>query len=435
MTEFALVLPILALLLFGVIQFGIVFNNYITLTDAVRAGARKAAVGRHLPIPERGHRQAVRNAATDLKQSDLNVNVTVKPELDAGLRGNRHGQLPLPRSACSGSSSVRSNAQHDEGACGMSSHRNQRGQAMVLTLVFFAVLLGMAAAVIDVGAWYQRPPPGSGHRRRRRRSPARPRFPRARRGLRARALDYAGRNGGGVERLRRDLLEHERPPNDTIQVTAQKPVPGLVRESLRPRLGYRAPDREGTVRRPQRGQVGGADRRRRPCTRQLQCEPLPCFNQPTTLELDKVGPGAFHIINIDGTQGGIEPEHPRRLDQRPASTPICRSTGTSRTPARSSTHRTSRKPSTPGSATSSSSPSTAVSRGQGSGFEYEVIGWVGWHLTGYQIGGKRKAPRLVHPSHLGRNPEQNRHRRRLRRARCFARRIDQSTNREKELVQ
>jgi Flp pilus assembly protein TadG len=42
LTEFALALPILALLLFAVIQFGIVFNNYVTLTDATRAGARKA---------------------------------------------------------------------------------------------------------------------------------------------------------------------------------------------------------------------------------------------------------------------------------------------------------------------------------------------------------------------------------------------------------
>jgi len=47
-TEFALVLPILALLLFAVIQFGITFNNYVTLTDATRAGARKAAIGRQL---------------------------------------------------------------------------------------------------------------------------------------------------------------------------------------------------------------------------------------------------------------------------------------------------------------------------------------------------------------------------------------------------
>ena len=42
MTEFALVLPILAFLLFAVIQFGIAFNNYITLTDATRAGARQS---------------------------------------------------------------------------------------------------------------------------------------------------------------------------------------------------------------------------------------------------------------------------------------------------------------------------------------------------------------------------------------------------------
>jgi Flp pilus assembly protein TadG len=76
MTEFALVLPILALLLFGVIQFGIVFNNYIQLTDAVRAGARKGAVGRHLDNPEGAVIQTVRNASTSLKQSDLNVSVT-----------------------------------------------------------------------------------------------------------------------------------------------------------------------------------------------------------------------------------------------------------------------------------------------------------------------------------------------------------------------
>ncbi len=50
-TEFALALPILALLLFAVIQFGIVFNNYVTLTDATRAGARKGAVARRLPNP------------------------------------------------------------------------------------------------------------------------------------------------------------------------------------------------------------------------------------------------------------------------------------------------------------------------------------------------------------------------------------------------
>ena len=61
LTEFALALPILALLLFAVIQFGIAFNHYVTLTDATRAGARKAAVGRNLSNPVNACQSANRN--------------------------------------------------------------------------------------------------------------------------------------------------------------------------------------------------------------------------------------------------------------------------------------------------------------------------------------------------------------------------------------
>ncbi len=75
MAEFALVLPLLALLLFGVIQFGIAFNHYITLTDAVRAGARKGAVGRHLSDPEGSVIAQVRASATDLKPAELAIDV------------------------------------------------------------------------------------------------------------------------------------------------------------------------------------------------------------------------------------------------------------------------------------------------------------------------------------------------------------------------
>ena len=76
LTEFALALPILALLLFAVIQFGIVFNNYVTLTDATRAGARKAAVDRQVSNPAAAAVAAVRSSAADLKQSNLGVTVT-----------------------------------------------------------------------------------------------------------------------------------------------------------------------------------------------------------------------------------------------------------------------------------------------------------------------------------------------------------------------
>lgn len=74
--EFALVLPLLALILFAVIQFGLVFNNYLTLTDAVRAGAREAAVSRLTPSPAGDAEQAVREAAVNLDQSRLAVSVT-----------------------------------------------------------------------------------------------------------------------------------------------------------------------------------------------------------------------------------------------------------------------------------------------------------------------------------------------------------------------
>jgi Flp pilus assembly protein TadG len=52
MTEFTLVVPVLLLVLFGIIQFGIIFNNYVTLTDAARAASRKGAVSRNDPDPK-----------------------------------------------------------------------------------------------------------------------------------------------------------------------------------------------------------------------------------------------------------------------------------------------------------------------------------------------------------------------------------------------
>ena len=73
LTEFALALPVLALLLFAVIQFGIAFNNYVTLTDATRAGARKAAVSGKDPNPSATCTTAVRGSAKDLDQSTLDA--------------------------------------------------------------------------------------------------------------------------------------------------------------------------------------------------------------------------------------------------------------------------------------------------------------------------------------------------------------------------
>lgn len=76
MTELALVLPVFIVLLLAIVQFGIAFNNYLTLTDATRAGARKAAVSRFIGDKGASATQAVRASASGLNQTALQPTVT-----------------------------------------------------------------------------------------------------------------------------------------------------------------------------------------------------------------------------------------------------------------------------------------------------------------------------------------------------------------------
>ena len=74
--EMALILPLLAALILGIAQFGIAYNNYITLTDATRAGARKAAVSRFVGDNGAAAVSTVKSDAANLDQTRLNVSVT-----------------------------------------------------------------------------------------------------------------------------------------------------------------------------------------------------------------------------------------------------------------------------------------------------------------------------------------------------------------------
>ena len=76
MVEFALVIPILCVVLFGVLQFGALYNDYVTLTDATRVGARKAAVSRLETDPAGAAEAAARASADGLDQGDLSVDVS-----------------------------------------------------------------------------------------------------------------------------------------------------------------------------------------------------------------------------------------------------------------------------------------------------------------------------------------------------------------------
>jgi Flp pilus assembly protein TadG len=65
-TEFALVVPVLALLLFAIIQFGIIFNHYIVLANGVSAGARELSVSRGSATAYTSAVSALNNAAPTL---------------------------------------------------------------------------------------------------------------------------------------------------------------------------------------------------------------------------------------------------------------------------------------------------------------------------------------------------------------------------------
>lgn len=72
MVELALVLPLFLLLVFGMLEFGNVLNEYLVVTAAAREGARAAAV----QAEEATVIAAVRTAAAAVDRGSLQVTVT-----------------------------------------------------------------------------------------------------------------------------------------------------------------------------------------------------------------------------------------------------------------------------------------------------------------------------------------------------------------------
>lgn len=70
--EFALILPILLLIVFGIIEFGLIFNAYVTVISSSREGARYGIIG---DKDEAQIIQKVKDTAGILDLSKLNVNV------------------------------------------------------------------------------------------------------------------------------------------------------------------------------------------------------------------------------------------------------------------------------------------------------------------------------------------------------------------------
>ena len=70
--ELALILPVLVLLLLGVLQVGIVLEDYLQLQQAVEQGARAASLGKGDALIQ----QTVDQAAPSLSAQALTVTVT-----------------------------------------------------------------------------------------------------------------------------------------------------------------------------------------------------------------------------------------------------------------------------------------------------------------------------------------------------------------------
>jgi Flp pilus assembly protein TadG len=84
LVEFTLLIPVLLFVLLAIAQFGDLYNHYVTITDATRAGARMAVVSRAVADPSGTAIQAVRDSAHQLDQTKLTVTVTPAPPWTSG---------------------------------------------------------------------------------------------------------------------------------------------------------------------------------------------------------------------------------------------------------------------------------------------------------------------------------------------------------------
>lgn len=78
LVETALVLPIIILLLTGIVDFGLLFNNYLVVSNASREGARSAITG----STNEQIRAVVNTVAASLDPDKLDV--TISPDLLVG---------------------------------------------------------------------------------------------------------------------------------------------------------------------------------------------------------------------------------------------------------------------------------------------------------------------------------------------------------------
>jgi hypothetical protein len=264
--------------------------------------------------------------------------------------------------------------------------RDERGQAIVLMTLSLVVIMGMAALVLDVGNWF--------HTKRRLQGTADAAalagaqlLPNDSSGAQSQALAYADKNGGDVAGANITVTSTVL-PNDTISVRARRTDPGIFSGIL----GIVSADIDARA----KARVGPPTKARYVAPMVVDCEhPLihncdgdstPDFGVNTTMDYDPMGaPGAYGMLNLGGDQNPGSSEEAEWIlhgfDQYLG-------LGNYR--------------SDPGAKFSSSNiqdalhdrmgtvllfPVFKVLDGTGQNAVYEIIGWIGFHLTAYEVHG------------------------------------------------
>ena len=195
--------------------------------------------------------------------------------------------------------------------------RSTRGQSTVITVVFLAVLLGMAALVLDIGSWYRakRAAQSTADAAALAGAQALPKASSS--NAASLAQQYASKNGGmGTGTVTFSTKYY---PNDTITVNVKRTAPGFFAKLF----GFRSVNVGGTA--TARSEPVNQARGVAPITvnwrhsllhcsgggKNVTCNPDfgPAF--PTTLDLEDLHApgngdraGAFGLINLDQNSGG-----------------------------------------------------------------------------------------------------------------------------------
>ena len=177
--------------------------------------------------------------------------------------------------------------------------RDESGQVLVLAAVGMIGICGIAGFAIDVGAFYQ------AHRKQQAIADASAlaaagNLPGNTSQATSDANTYATKNGGSTSSITYSTMYMT---NDTVTVAATKTVPTTFLGVLG--INSATVKATATVRAENLASAWGAAPFAVINTQPELAGPgCPCYGVQTTLTLNKVGPGGFQILNVDGSRGG-----------------------------------------------------------------------------------------------------------------------------------